>query len=368
MPNVAAVTRRCSAAGPTRSRQPVPALPGSAPPGPAVSGPAVSGPAVSGPRRSRSGPAARCCGRRRGSRPGGPGCPSHRHGHGRRLCRRGQRQPAADRQQGHRDHAVRIGAQPAEEPEVLHQYPVGQAEQDEHGQRGPDHLTPPGQEGRADRGQRDHRDQVDREAVTADDRFESGYQVVQEPRLRGLRHRLDHAGQRAGLAVLAALPETPTRPGLQHGHSQQEQPEAGQHGAAQPRRPPAPIRQGQQPAGDDVDQRRAGGAEQPGQPGSEDPAERLTEDPDDQPPGHAGQPGQPARDAAWRGEQPQPDAYLYPHRCGAGLDRVVGPGGAGPIDQVLDPDRGTGRGRLDDLGRQARGHTRLGLQQPVEQP
>ena len=49
-----------------------------------------------------------------------------------------------------------------------------------------------------------------------------------------------------------------------------------------------------------VDERRARRAEQHGEPGREDPAERLAEDPDDQPPGHAGQSGEPGGPAAHR--------------------------------------------------------------------
>ena len=108
---------------------------------------------------------------------------------------------------------------------------------------------------------------------------------------------------------------------------------------AQFRRLPAPVRQHEQRARDGVDQHRPGGAEQPGQPRSEDPAEGLAEDPHDQPPDHADQPGQPAREAARSGQQPQADPDLNPYRRGAGLDRVVGPRGPGPVHQVLHPVR-----------------------------
>ncbi len=187
-------------------------------------------------------------------------------------------------------------------------------------------------------------------------------------RLRGGRHVPDHAGQHAGAAVAAALPEAAPRPGLQHGHAEQEQPEPGQYPPAEPGGAPLPVRQRHQQAGHTVEGGRARRAEQERLARREDPAEGLAEHPDHQAPARAGQPGEPGRPASGRSDQPGPDAELDPDRRGAGLDRVIRPAGPGPVHQVLDPAGGTRRGRLDDLGRQPGRHGRLRLEQPVEDP
>ena len=128
---------------------------------------------------------------------------------GDRRCVRGrplgQPQGADGEQQDQRDHVVGVGAETAEEAEVLHQHPVGQAE---HG-RADD--GDPGQprvrarrahaERRPRRRQRDHRDQVDREPVGLGEAAEAGDDHLEHVRLRGSRHRLDHRRQRARLAV-----------------------------------------------------------------------------------------------------------------------------------------------------------------------
>ena len=121
-------------------------------------------------------------------------------------------------------------------------------------------------------------------------------------------------------------------------------------------------------AGDRVEEHRAGRAEQPGQAGGEDAAEGFAEHPDHQAPADAGQPGQPGQRAARRQQHPQADPDLDPHRRGAGLHRVIGPGGAAHVHQALHPLRRGRRQGLDDLRREPDRHLRLGLQDPVEDP
>ena len=290
------------------------------------------------------------------------------------LLRRGyQGQVAGREQQGHRDHAVRVGSEAAQEAEILHQHPVGQAEHDPERDRVPDQPGSPGQEDRAHRGQRDHHDQVDREAMAGDERAEAGQQGRKDVRLRGARHRLDHPGERSGLAVHRARPETAARPGLKQRHAEEEQPQAGQQQAAHrqaagPRPAPGALRQRDERARDHVEQDGAGCPGQPAQARREDPAERLPEDPHDQAPADAGRPGQPGPGPARGDDEPAANADLDPDARGAGLDGVIRPGGAAPVDQVLHPRRRCRRGRLDDLGGQAAGHLRLRLQDPVEDP
>ncbi len=82
----------------------------------------------------------------------------------------------------------------------------------------------------------------------------------------------------------------------------------------------------------------------------------------------AGQAGQLRQSPLGRGEQPDADPDLDPDRRGRRLQRVIRPVRARPVDDRLHPVRGSGRRRLDDLGRQAESHLRLGLQDAVEYP
>ena len=128
------------------------------------------------------------------------------------------------------------------------------------------------------------------------------------------------------------------------------------------------LRQRDEHAGQAVEERRARRPEQHRQAGRQHPAERLAEDPDHQTPGHAGRPGQPRPGAAGRGQHPDPDSDLDPDRRGTGLDRVVGPGGSGPVHQGAHP-AGRRRGRrCDDLARQSGRHRWLRLEDAVEDP
>ena len=131
---------------------------------------------------------------------------------------------------------------------------------------------------------------------------------------------------------------------------------------------PGPLGQRDQRTGHGVDENRPGRAEQPGQPGCEDPAERLAEGPDHQAPADASQPGQPGQQTAGCGEYPDADPDLDPHGGRSGLHRVIRPVSPGPVHHLLDPVRGTRRGGLDDLRGQPDGHLRLGLQDPIEDP
>ena len=174
-------------------------------------------------------------------------------------------------------------------------------------------------------GEHDHHHQVHREAVARRERPEVGQQGGQDVRLRGRGHLLDHAGQGARLAADGALPEAAARPGLQHRHADEEQPDPAQQQPPEPRAPPGVLRQRDQRSGHHVDQHGPGRPGQPAQPGREDPAERLPEHPHHQAPGHAGQPGQPGPRPVHRDQQPGAEPDLDPHRGRAGLDRVEGP-------------------------------------------
>ena len=85
---------------------------------------------------------------------------------------------------------------------------------------------------------------------------------------------------------------------------------------SRPRRGVAQDRNGEgdQYAGEAIEQHRPGRPEQPGETGGEDPAESLTENPDDQSPRHAGQARQPRQVPPGRREQPHADADLDPDR------------------------------------------------------
>ena len=168
----------------------------------------------------------------RGQRPrrGGDPEPVPPAGRGRRAAGRfcrlggspGHGEVSGGGQQHHRDHAVGVGAQAAEEPEVLDQHPVRQAQHGEPDQDRADQPRSAGQECGAGDGERGHHEQVHREPVRL---VEGGERVDpggQEPGLRRLGHRVGHSGQRAGLAVRDALPEPPPRPGLQDRHADQE--------------------------------------------------------------------------------------------------------------------------------------------------
>ena len=248
------------------------------------------------------------------------------------------------------------------------QDPVGQAQRGEGDQPRADQPPAAAEERGAHRGQGRHREQVDRESVRLVKGPERGDPPGQEAGLRGLGHRLDHGGQRPGLPVAGALPVSQAGLGLQACHHGQEQPEPSQGQLAQPRRGPGVPGQRDHDPGDHVNEHRARCSGQPGQAGSEDPAERFPEHPDDHAPGHAGQSGQPGQGAARRGQQPAADAELDPHRRTGRRHRVVDPGGLAQAHQVLHPRRRDARGRLDHLGGQPGGHGRLGLQDAVEQP
>ena len=80
---------------------------------------------------------------------------------------------------------------------------------------------------------------------------------------------------------MPALPESAAWPGLQHRHGGEQQAEGGQDLPAEVPRLPVPYGQRDQQAGHAVEHDRAGSAQQERQAGREDPAERLTEYPDD---------------------------------------------------------------------------------------
>ena len=175
----------------------------------------------------------------------GSGCrpkpvrPGH-GGHGGRgrprgRWRAGQGEVAGGGEQRHRDHAVGVGAQPAEQPDVLDQHPVGQAQHAEGDDaRAGSGRGRAGQEHRADHGERRDGEQVDGESVRLVERGERVDPGGQDMRLRGGSHRLGHPGQGAWLAVHGSLPEPPPRPRLQDRHAYQEQPRAAQGRPAQP--------------------------------------------------------------------------------------------------------------------------------------
>ena len=126
--------------------------------------------------------------------------------------------------------------------------------------------------------------------------------------------------------------------------------------------------EGDQDAGETIEQDRPRGAEQPTEAGAENPPEGFAKHPDAQAPSDAGHPGQARPVPACGGEQPEPDPDLDPHRCGCRCHRVVAPNRRTRVDQVLHPTGRTGGCRLDNLGGQAQWHRDLGLQDSVEHP
>jgi len=96
------------------------------------------------------------------------------------MGRARQGQVTAGRQQDERDHAVGVGAEPAEESQVLDQDPVGQAQHGEPGQCGADQPRPAADERDGDHSERDHHEQVHREAVRLVESGEGGHPPGQE--------------------------------------------------------------------------------------------------------------------------------------------------------------------------------------------
>ena len=289
----------------------------------------------------------RLCAERRAGRPSlAPAC----RGRGCRgrlgLRRGGQRQVAGGEQQDQRDHAVRVGAERRRRSRGPRSAPSRPGRTRRRRDRDPRQPRVAAQrahaERRADRGERDDRDQVDREPVRGgevperrDERRPARAAATWPPSTGPCRPAP------LGLPVRCALPEAAPRPGLEQRHAEEEHARPAEQSAgrsaATPRR--ARAARSARPA-TDVDEHRARRAEQHGQPGREDPAERLAERPDDQPPGHAGQPGEPGRPAAHARRSatcPMPTWIQTDRR--AGLDRVVGPDGAARSSPGAAPSR-----------------------------
>ncbi len=207
--------------------------------------------------------------------------------------------------------AVGVGAEPAEDAEVLNEHPVRQAQRHYGDERRADQPRPPAQEHRAGQRERSHHDHIDRESVPGIDRAEPGHQGRQEMRLRDGGHRLDHAGERAWPAVPGPLPEPAAWPGLQYRHPGQEQAYPGEDQPARPRGAPRPGWQRDQCAGHRVAERGPRRAGQPAQAGGEDAPRRTRRIPRRPAPS----PGWPAGPAATTRHRPRPAARF---RCRPG--------------------------------------------------
>ncbi len=197
--------------------------------------------------------------------------------------------------QGHRDHGVGIGAQPAEEAEVLDEDPGGQAEDRPDDHADPDHTEVAAQEGRAHPDQQDHDDEVDQPPVPGLERAEGPDPRCEDRRLGHLGHLADHGGEgaRGGRGVGPPGPGAPTGPGLQDAHADEERAHAPQEALAEAGRLPRRLGQGHQRPGHHVEQHAAGRPEQPAAAVAEDAAEGLAEHPDHQTPAHTDRPGRP---------------------------------------------------------------------------
>ena len=204
--------------------------------------------------------------------------------------------------------------------------------------------------------------------MRGDERAEVRDQSQQDVRLRCLRHVPDHAGEAARLAKTRALPEPAARPRLQDRHADEEQAHDGEDEPAQARRGPGAQRQRDQAAGHAIEEHRSRCTEQPGEPRAEHAAERLAEHPDDQPPGHTGQPAHPRPGAARRHQQPDADADLDPDHGSCRRDGVIRPSIGCPVHNVLDPPWRTRRSRHHDLRREPDRHRGLKLENAVEDP
>ena len=85
-------------------------------------------------------------------------------------------------------------------------------------------------------------------------------------------------------------------------------------------------------------------------------------------PGRRGQAGRLGPAAPGSDEQHDPEPDLDPHHGGGGRDRVTLPDADADRAQAGDPPRGPSARGLEDVRRQAQGHVRLELQDPVDQP
>ena len=204
--------------------------------------------------------------------------------------------------------------------------------------------------------------------MRAVERGERRHQRRQRLRLGDLGHLAHHGDQAARPTADRALPEPSPGPCLEHGEPEEQPAGRPQDPAAEPRARPGGVGQRHEHTCDDIEQHRAGSAEQQREPGSEDPAEGAAERPHHEPPSGRDQSGTLAPLPTGCHQQQQSDADLDPHRRRSGDRRVICPDGDPRIDQVAHPLRRRCRRRLDDCGRKTARHAGLQLQQPVEEP
>ena len=197
------------------------------------------------------------------------------------------REVAGGEDERHRDHAVRVGADAAEEAEVLDEHPVGEAENDPGDDGDADHCRPTAQEGDPDqprgrsrgRGSPPSRGRR-RRRRSSPPRRRGGAAGASAPSAAPLPVSVPGAGA----VVELALPEAAPRPGLQHGHAHEEQTHHRKDRPTEPGARPGPVGQGDEHAGEAVEEDGARGSEGPGEAGGEDAPEALAEDPDDDSP------------------------------------------------------------------------------------
>ena len=151
-----------------------------------------------------------------------------------------------------------------------------------------------GEEDRPDGGERDDRDEVDREARCSRRTCRRPTAATERKCGCGVE-AIDWTIAASGPGWPCSVPCQKPRPGQACSTAMPMKKTPSPPSSSRPNRgaPPGALGQRDQRPRHDVEQHRPGRAEQPAQPGREDPAERLAEHPHDQPPAHAGQPGQP---------------------------------------------------------------------------
>ena len=235
----------------------------------------------------------------------------------------------------HRDHAVRVGPEAAEEPQVLDQHPVRQAQ----------NTTVAITAGRTARGRPSEKPPPRASAATANRFTANPRAALKSPkppatrtgtRAGGFPPSTGPCGQGARLAwtcpARSRVPARPARSAIPTKNSPVPRSTPGR-GRAVPSTAPAARSARRRPV-----RRTAPGAPKSQVRPGQDPAKGLAEDPHHQAPGHAGQPREPATRprSAPTARCPIP---TWIHTSRGGRDRVVVPGRPEPSHHVQHPAR-----------------------------
>ena len=195
-------------------------------------------------------------------------------------------EPADAEQERRRHHRVGVGADAAEDPEVLDEHPH-RGTADEPGDDADRHEpAAPREEADPDDEQPDDGREVHAPAVLGVEAREGSHGRREDGGLGDLGHLARHRRERPGSDAAGTVPRprAPTRPRLQHAHSDEQRAERLKDPAPEHRGAPRRLREGEEKARGDVEERRARQPEEPAPARREDAAEGLAEHPHDQPP------------------------------------------------------------------------------------